>query len=68
MKITIDAPNKSVNIIFSLVEWDVLVWARQRFGATVLRDWLKDWLRTRWRLQEQERLNTLANTEPEELK
>lgn len=67
MTITVDAPNKKIAVNFTDSEWDALVWARNKHGADVARDLLRNWLKTMWQQKEAERLEGLKATVPPEL-
>lgn len=56
MTITTDGPNKKVTIVFNQDEWDVVIWARQKFGVNMLKEKLVDWLKALWNQKEDERL------------
>ncbi|KKU98292.1 MAG: hypothetical protein UY28_C0004G0030 [Candidatus Amesbacteria bacterium GW2011_GWB1_48_13] len=67
MDVTVIAPAKTISIVLTQMEWDVLVWASQKHGKDVARQLFKDWLLHMWQQKENERLKTLENTVPPEL-
>lgn len=67
MIVAVDATNKQITFTFTTEEWDVLVWARNKHGATAVKEGFRDWLHNWWRQRENERLKTLEQSIPEGL-
>jgi len=68
MTVTTNATAKAITLTFTDVEWSVLLWAVNRHGADVIKDGFRQWLKNWWGQQENERLQTLTNPMPTELK
>ena len=64
MDVTVIAPTKTISIVLTQVEWDVLGWARNKHGLGVIQDVFKAWLRHNWSGKETERLEALKNKVP----